>query len=156
MTPNHRESAEHLPHLDLDSPKTSRFLKLALGSEDSPIDELLERLSLPDGEDWLERVCREGPGRSLGILRWREESKASKDELLRLKDQAKDLFRSAGDQDLRLSGVLAYFLSLALGFVLLGVAITNRPREVIDPIFKDLACMLPPPWREIFARARER
>ncbi len=145
-----RESGERYGGLDLE--KSTRLLRLGLGGSGRPVDELALRLEAADGHRWFgELLERDAVLRQLSAQI--VSGNVDLGELNSLKEAAKTKLAAANDQDARLEGVAAYFLSLAAALVHCGTLISSHSAPDLAAVFVDLAAVTPSPWDEQLTRA---
>ena len=151
-------SAGQPPILDDSQPpsaeQASRLLRLGISDAARPVDDLLDRLTEPDGPSWLAGVLTDGPTGSYGCP---EQSLAggaiSLEQLRSLKQQGAELASSASSEVARLTALVCYFFAVASGLAHFGHNLTSRSGSELIPILDDLAAVTPPIWAALFKRA---
>lgn len=132
-----------------------RLLALGLAGLRRPVDGLIARLREGDGQEQLASLLEAGPARRFGsiegtLLR----GGVSLAVLFEIKEESKRLYRaSVQDPEARLSGIATYFLALASALANRAARISGTAEDEVRTAWLDLACVAPPPWAELFARA---
>jgi hypothetical protein len=146
------DEPDGLPRLD--DATVRRFLELGLAGPRRPVDDLVERLERHDGESWMQAVLEKGPpglhGPATDLL---VSGMATLEQLVSIKEKSKGLLRRDRETDVRLAGMLSYFLAIAAALVHHGAQISGRSREELTPVLLDLASATPSPWCELLAGA---
>ena len=140
------------PPLPLDT--ATELLRLGLSGPRRPVDDLVDRLSEPDGAEWLIRALEDkalgGRGSAVEQL---AEGRATIDQLAEVKDRSQRLLRTGPDQDTLLAGIAGYFFALAAALLHHGRALSSRSRDELDPVLLDLATVAPSPFSEMLSDA---
>ena len=132
----------------------SRLLPLGLSQPAGPVADLIERLSEPDGLDWLMHTLEHGPMREAGSsAKACADGSATLEDLERIKDRAKRAMKRAETRQEMLSAALAYFLTIASGMAHHDAVLTSQPRNQVDQALVDLSDVLPTPWSELLQEA---
>lgn len=140
---------------DLTAEQTAQFLRLAL-SGSRPIDHLLRRLEDADGPEWFARALPSSPVGSIPDgCRKLAEGPVEITELDLIKRRSKALSMHATYHEEMLAGVAGYFLAVAAGVVHLRRLLSSRPVEELEPIFRDLAALVPEPWATLVKSAAD-
>jgi len=130
----------------------SRLLALGLCGPRRPVDDLIDRLCLSDGSEWLARSLATGPAGAFGDpVVYLVEGQATLDQLLAAKQSSKTLMSAAGPA--RLTALASYLLTVAAGFVHYKTNICSRSQEEIDEVLLDLAAVTAEPWTTLLAAA---
>lgn len=131
----------------------SVLLELGLGGKRSPLDELVERVSRSDREEWARRaadgVCLAAAG---GTDRGLVEGTSTEQELLDVKRAAKSALRRAGSREERLLAAWAYALATAAGLAYTGKYLGKSPNPGLRDVLAELGALLPEPWGPVFTR----
>lgn len=136
--PVSKELATHLLHIGMD--------------EDTPVDHLVTRITLPDGAKWFESALTApliGDGERVRA------GGCSLEELTDLKDRAKRQLGHAATTTEEAIAILGYLLAQAGGLVHHGRSLSEKTPEELPSAFADLAAVTPESWAEFFARARD-
>jgi len=132
----------------------TRILQLGLDEPIRPIDHLLDRLSRPDGSDWLVGALARSPASMFGPSQhFLADGQASIDQLQSIKHRSKQLLAESKDLQSCLCATLGYFFSIAAALAHYQKVITSRSREEFLPVLEDLAAVAPEPWSAMFHRA---
>ena len=132
----------------------SRLLRLGLHEPVRPIDSLLDRLSHPDGKEWLEKALQESAASLFGPPQHcLAEGGVSLSQLHSIKQQSKQLLAERKDASSRLLATIGYFFSIASALAHYNEVITTRPSQELLPVLEDLAAVTPPVWSTMFHRA---
>ncbi len=132
----------------------SRLLRLGQSGprDDEPVDELVERISLPGGDRWILSALASSDLTSGRLEDLLVKGAGNLDEIVSIKDRAKAIFNREKDEDLRLLGLAAYLLAIAAGLTHHGTLITRQRREIVDSGLHRLSAVMPSPWKELLER----
>ncbi len=158
---------QHPPHGDRKKPSlpedalpelteadATRMLSLAISGPLRPVDDLIERLSRPDGAKWLSRVLSAGPTAAFGAAREQiADGKASLEQLRAIKQTSKSLLQNSKDPQSRLTAMVSYFFPVAAALTHYDESICSRPREELETVLLDLAAVTDEPWSSMFSTA---
>lgn len=133
--------------------QTSRLLRLSMDSLPRPIDDLLDRLTAPDGSSWLAHVLSTGPGGAYGPPEVAIQQSVSLEQLRSIKEAGTDLAVRGRSGDARLAAMTSYFFAVAAGLARFDENLTSRESDELDEILRDLAAVVPPNWTDMFDRA---
>ena len=132
----------------------SRLLPLGLSQPAGPVADLIERLSEPDGLDWLMHTLEHGPMREAGTTaKACADGSATLDDLTRVKERAKRAMGRAETRQEMLSATLAYFLVIGSAMAHHNELLTSQSRDQVDQALVDLSDVLPTPWSELLQSA---
>lgn len=130
------------PHKPLPDEAVSRLIRLGATGASRPVDDLIARLSAPDGPAWLRASLDGEPMRGLvdstGSFQPR-----SLPELDAIKSVGKTLGGSRTDANARRLGTLAYFLAIAAAKLQHNTWMSSQPEVQLREALADLATALP-------------
>ena len=118
-----------------------------------PVDRVIQRLHEPDSEEWFAHalaVAADITGREVSRL---PEEAPSLDDLVRMKERAKETSADASSLDLALCAIFTYLACVGAALAHHGRNITSRPSAELDRILVDLADAVPPRWRQMLLKA---
>lgn len=136
-------------------PAAKRLLETALSPDSRrPIDDLIDRLSAPDGSAWLASVLAHAP---FDVPKWEgevgwEPTAATLAELKDFKARSKAMLGHATGVDARCRATLGYFLAIAVAIVEHGARLSSEPPEPLAISLADLAAALDDAWSDLFMR----
>lgn len=158
MTTPHRSKPDDDDTLSARS--AARLLLLGLDEPVRPVDQLLDRLSRPNGAEWFAGLVRDwnlapaGPVAELGLPDVLiAEGQATLDQLMRIKQRCSTLLAQSQDDASRLRATAGYFMSIAAGLAHHQQLISSRSPKDLLPVLSDLAAVTPQPWSNLFLRA---
>jgi hypothetical protein len=132
----------------------SRLLRLGFAGPRRPIDDLIDRLSLPDGHGWLQNALTLQFGIGPDEI---EDSLCRGNATLASTEQLKELGKKAIAQhataESRMAAIAMYFLAVAAALVHHKRLIASRPREEVNDALLDLASAAPEPWAKLLGEA---
>lgn len=132
----------------------SRLLPLGLSQPAGPVVDLIERLTEPDGQDWLMHTLEHGAMRDAGSsAKACADGSATVEQLKQIKEHAKRSMGRAETRQEMLSATLAYFLIIGSAMVHHNELLTSQARDQVDQALVDLADVLPAPWAELLHQA---
>ena len=134
-----------------DDESTRRLLSLALEYRGRPIDDLVDRLSAGDGDEWLTRTLRT-PTPHGGLPEGLLEGHWTLPQML----QIKEYFKRGADPrnaESRRKSLLGYFLCTAAAQVHHHRLLSSGPREELAEAWRELAALASPPWRALLIEA---
>lgn len=138
----------------LDSSQATRLLKLGLAGPKRRVDPLLERLSSTAGKSWFAAVLKRPPFAGLpSPVDTLARGQGSLEQLVAFKDAAKQVVTTASGPDAELTGVAAYYLSIAAALAHHNSLISSVNRPELDAVLLDMAEVLPSPWAELVSKA---
>ena len=139
------------PHLQKQTAVT--MLSMGLVGKHRPLDDLIDRLSRPDGQVWLQTLLRRQDRTLPMSMQSLLDGTASLDQLKRTKDISKSLIADAETREMALGALAVYCLSVAAALVHHGQLISSQSREEWDTLFVDLSAVMPVPWRDLLMQA---
>lgn len=150
---NHEDN-KYADFSDLTTSDASRMLELGLSSPRRPVDDLIDRLSLPGAGDWLAQTLAQGPAGAFGDpASYLAEGKATLDQLLAVKQSSKSLLNTVDDPATRLAALAGYFFAIAAALVQHKSNISSRSLSELEPVLLDLASVTAEPWTSLLAGA---
>lgn len=138
------------PPRDVTDELATRLLHLGM-DEETPVDHLVTRLTLPDGPQWFEEALSTPSIRDGERLRV---GPCLHQELLDLKDRSKSLLSHAGNSTEEAIAILGYLLAQAAHLVHHDAPLSASLPEEVSQAFDDLAAIAPSPWNDFFRAAR--
>jgi len=132
---------DHTPFIDAEPELVSRFLRLALDSEQRPVKRLVDRLLEPDGPSWFDGQLAKSPGLS---------AEASLESLRTIKDDAR---RKARESAMVPESLLRYFLAIGLALHHHQIRMTRAEPELLAASLVELAEVTPGPWNHMLRDA---
>jgi hypothetical protein len=121
------------------------LLSLAYSTPSSEVDELIERLSAGDRDEWI-AAAWESPllMNTLGTQPAFVAGRIERDALLALKRDAKQLLMRAAGEDRHLA-TWAYVLAQVGAIAHFGSSLSERIDPRLAGVLAELACIVPPP-----------
>jgi len=129
------------------------MLSMGLVGKHRPLDDLIDRISRPDGQVWLQSLLRQYDRTMPMSMQSMLDGSASLDQLKRTKDISKSLIADSATREMALGALAVYCLTVAAALVHHGQLISTQPREEWDTLFVDLADVMPVPWRDLLMQA---
>jgi hypothetical protein len=132
----------------------SRLLQVGLDAPRRPVNDLVDRLLEPDGDQWLSRILHTGPVATHGLPKELLcEGRATFEQLMAIKGQSKQMLQGPGGRESRASALMGYMLAVAAALVHHGRMISSRPRSELDAVLLELADVTPGEWAGLLRRA---
>lgn len=138
------------------------LLSHAFAGPARPIDDVIDRLTRPDGERWfmsvVDNAMRDAsiPASHIAPLaraeRHDHDAVPSLQDWAALKRSAKDSLRRAATAEARVQATLTYFIAVGTALALHAEVMTSMPREDLEDVLIDLADAAPQPWSALLRR----
>lgn len=141
---------------ELTTSDASRLLQLGLNIQESPIDQLLDRLNQPDGPQWLDQQLSEKP---ISIFGSPEQifvdGNITLEQLQQIKLKCKQILSTQKDYQSRMLATIGYFFSIAASLQHHQKLLSSRKIDEIKAAMNDLSAITSKPWCNLFKSASE-